>query len=201
MTPDTERIRLVESDPRWPARFSDEAGALRRALSDRGLVAIEHIGSTAIPGLRAKPIIDIMAGADRIDRVVPEWRSTLESLGYRYRNDVEHLIPERRYFDKGKGTPNAFHLHIVERDTSFWREHLDFRDWLRTHPTDAKAYARLKQELADQFGYDRRGYCDAKSEFIECIVETARIHAASPPPKSSNESPKSPQSSSSPRPR
>lgn len=172
-------IAIAESDDRWPARFSAERDALSASLAGAGgLVAIEHIGSTSVPGLAAKPIVDIMAGVERLAIVNDRWLAPLGRLGYEYISAYEIEFPMRRYFRKPGGTdrPRSHHLHIVEPTSDFWRRHLLFRDWLRSHPEDARAYAALKRHLAAIHGEDRVAYTDGKTEFIEEIL--ARAYAA-----------------------
>ena len=165
-------VIIVEYDPRWPVLYEEERERLLAAGGDL-LVAIEHIGSTAVPGLGGKPIIDIMPAvrslADAERCIEP-----LESIGYEYVPEYNELIPERRYFHKGPEDARTFHLHVVELTSEFWETHLLFRDWLRTHPEDAQEYYRLKKELAARFGRDREGFTDAKTPFIESVVARAR---------------------------
>ncbi|MEK7247869.1 MAG: GrpB family protein, partial [Chloroflexota bacterium] len=133
-------------------------------------VAIEHVGSTAVPGLAAKPIIDIMPAirslADARHIIAP-----MEALGYEYVPEFEDDLPERRYFRRG--VPRSHHVHVVETTSTFWRRHLAFRDYLRAHPETAAEYAALKRRLADGYGSDSGGYTNAKTEFITRIERLA----------------------------
>jgi GrpB-like predicted nucleotidyltransferase (UPF0157 family) len=153
--------------------YEEERDLILRAAGDL-VIAIEHIGSTAVLNLGGKPIIDIMPAVGRLEDaelcVEP-----LEAIGYEYVPEYNEIIPERRYFHKGPPEGRTHHLHMVERTSEFWERHLLFRDWLRTHPEDAEEYYRLKQELADRFDRDRDGYTDAKTSFIEAIVAKARL--------------------------
>jgi GrpB-like predicted nucleotidyltransferase (UPF0157 family) len=166
------RVVIVEYDPRWPALYEAERDRILATVGDF-VIAIEHIGSTAVPGLGAKPIIDIMPAvrslADAEKCVEP-----LAGIGYEYVPEYNELIPERRYFHKGPDDARTVHLHMVEQTSEFWQRHVLFRDWLRTHPEDAQEYYRLKKELAARFGRDREGFTDAKGPFIESIVARAR---------------------------
>ena len=168
----TARIIIAEYDPRWPVIYENEARAIRDALDDR-LAAIEHVGSTAVPGLAAKPVIDIMPGVARasdLDRCV----SPLVGLGYEYVPRYEASLPRRRYFRKRPpGSSSAFHVHVVERGSEFWDRHLLFRDYLRAHPDVAREYERLKRELAPQFT-DSNAYAEAKTDFIRSVENRAR---------------------------
>jgi GrpB-like predicted nucleotidyltransferase (UPF0157 family) len=164
-------IQIVEYNPDWPRRFAAEREQL--AVVFRPLtVRIEHIGSTAVPGLGAKPIIDIMLGVDRIEDVQTSI-SALDANGYEYRPDMEATLPGRRFFVKPPAHPRKVHLHVVEHATPFWERHLRFRNLLRSHPAAAAEYLALKRRLAIEFADNREGYTDAKTEFIEAILKTA----------------------------
>ncbi len=152
--------------------------AERRRLT-RGLVpyalAVEHVGSTAVQGLPAKPTIDILLGLYRLSdapRVIPR----MEKLGYAYLAKYEDTLPERRLFrtPADLGQPSAFNVHAVETASGFYERHLLFRDWLRAHPKDRDAYGKLKRELAARFPADRDAYTGAKTPFIRGIEEKAR---------------------------
>ena len=173
-------VVLVPSDPRWPARFQEEKAAILGAIGDR-TVAIEHVGSTAVPGLLSKPTIDIMVGVPRLD-AAQACIGPLEGIGYAYRQDLESTMPERRYFDKGPPGARTFHLHLVEFGREFWMRHLLFRNFLRAHPDRAASYGSLKQELARTYTSDRDAYTDAKPGFIEATVADARNEFAGPDP-------------------
>ena len=127
--------------------------------------AIEHIGSTAVPGLAAKPIIDIMAGAKTLTEA-PLFIPPLVALGYQYVPEFESQMPERRYLRKIACKHITTHLHIVESASQFWKKHIAFRDLLIANPAIRESYATLKMELAARYGNDRVGYTDAKSDFI-----------------------------------
>ena len=160
--PDNE-TGLTPYSPLWPAIFDLE----RRRLLEifKGAVVVEHIGSTAVPGLGARPIIDMMMGAPdlaQIEARIP----ALEAEGYRYVKEFEKSIPERRYFTKMDVPPGKFQLHAVALDSPFWKRHLAFRDALRADPVLASKYWRLKQHLAARLRDDRGAHADAKGEFI-----------------------------------
>ena len=164
---------IVEYDPRWPALFEAERA---RLLATNGalLAAVEHVGSTAVPGLAANPIIDIMGGVRDLGEVT-SYVADLGGIGYEYVPQYEVFIPERRYFRKprtGQG-PRTHHLHIVELTSTFWHRQLLFRDYLKTHPVALREYADLKRRLATEYGDDGRGYTDAKRPFIESILRRA----------------------------
>jgi GrpB-like predicted nucleotidyltransferase (UPF0157 family) len=159
-----ESIELSPYSPMWPVVFDIERERLT-GIFGADAVLIEHIGSTAVPGLGAKPIIDILLGAPTlavIERHIPG----LTESGYRYVREFEQAIPGRRFFVKKDGHPGYFHLHAVVYDTAFWREHVAFRDLLRADPVYVERYWRLKNALASRFRYDREAYANAKTDFI-----------------------------------
>jgi len=174
-------VRIVEYDLSWPAVYEDEKNHVLAACGE-WLVGIEHIGSTSVPGLAAKPVIDVMAAIATLN----DTSSILEpltGLGYDYVPEYEVELPERRYFRKGRPGSNGdkYHLHVVEPDGRFWRRHLAFRDYLRAHSQAAREYAHLKRRLAVEHGTDMDAYTDAKTGFIRGIEEKA---AAAPGPSS-----------------
>ena len=164
-----QHVIVVPYDRTWPERAAQEAASLRRALGENCL-AVHHIGSTAVEGLAAKPILDFLpvvrslAGADAC-------RGALEALGYEYLG--EFGIPGRRYLRKG-GDERTHQVHIFAADD---REnivrHLAVRDYLRTHPAAREAYGALKRELAARFPYDIEAYCDGKDAFVKALERDA----------------------------
>ena len=158
-------------DPSWPRRFQNEKNRLESVFSAMNPV-IEHIGSTAIPNMSAKPIIDIMVGVTHLNEIESRI-SDLNAIGYRYVPKHESELPERRYFRKPITGPSTHHLHCVVRDTAFWNRHLLFRNYLREYPAAAADYLRLKSDLARKYRSDRAAYTTAKSTFIESILEKA----------------------------
>lgn len=166
-------VRLVAYDPAWPARFAAESARLREAATRAGdggtlPLALEHMGSTAVPGLAAKPVLDLLAGYPPGAAVAPYVR-TLEAAGYVHRG--EQGIPGREFFRRG--TPRAYHLHLTAEGGTFWREHLAFRDALRADATLRDAYAALKRELAERHPRDREAYTDGKGAFVRAVVAAA----------------------------
>lgn len=146
-----------------------ERGLLARIFTGTD-VSIEHVGSTAVPGLGAKPIIDIMLGVSALPEVESRI-AQLEWRGYEYVPEYEAQLPERRYFVKPPTRPRSFHLHCVVRGSDFWRSHIEFRDYVREHPETAAAYLELKQDLAARYRTDRVAYTEGKSAFINSILE------------------------------
>lgn len=162
-------VRIVDYDPLWPQRFEREADRLYTVL---GGVAqrVEHVGSTAVPGLAAKDTVDIQVSvADLEDE--DSYRAALEELGYVYVPDDE---PQHRFFklqdDEGH---RLFHLHVCETASEWARSHIEFRDQLRADRAIARDYERVKKRLADRYE-DRDQYAEAKSSFIADVLRVAQ---------------------------
>ncbi len=169
-------VIIVDYDPRWVRLFDEEKANLVRVIGPM-MVAIEHIGSTAVPGLAAKPIIDIMVGVQHLSNAT--WCiQPLKSLDYEYVPEYEKHLPDRRYFRKGnvhgREQGSTHHLHMVEAGGEFWNRHLLFRDYLRDHPDEARRYAELKKTLAIRFSSDRESYTNAKTDYISEIITRAK---------------------------
>ena len=167
-----DAIVIADYDPAWPARFEEERAAIVAALGEAtgGGVTIEHVGSTAVPGLAAKPIIDIMVGvgdpaaAERCVR-------PLEGIGYVYRGEAG--VPGRLFFRKGN--PRTHHVHVAQFGGEIWRRTLLFRDFLRAHPEAARQYGQAKRELARRFRASPEAYGPAKEPVVESILARARV--------------------------
>lgn len=167
-------VSIVDYDPSWPILYEEEK---RRILEIAGhkVLRIEHIGSTAVPSLGAKPIVDMMAGVrQRSD--ADECLPLLERIGYL------DVTPEpdnsEWYYCLGKGPHSpGYHLHLVKFMSGHWRRHILFRDFLRTHPEVAQQYYELKERLAIRYGTDRVGYTDAKTSFINSVISRAKEEA------------------------
>ncbi len=169
-------VIIVDYDPRWPRFYDEEKTNILRVIGPM-VVGIEHIGSTAVPGLAANPIIDILLGVKHLSDAT--WCiQPLRTLGYEYVPEDEKSIPDQRYFRKGKvqGTEqgSTHHLHIVEAGGDSWSPHLLFRDYLRAHPEEARRYVDLKKTLTARFGSDRKSYADAKADYFQEIVARAK---------------------------
>ncbi len=162
-------IEIVAYDPSWPVRFETEAALIRRSLAPWLAGSIQHVGSTAVPGLSAKPIIDIMAGV----RSLEESRPAIEiagAIGYCY---APYQADAKHWFCKPSPAIRTHHLHLVAVDSQEWVRVLAFRDYLRTHSAVATQYEALKRELADRHHLDREAYTEAKGPFIESITNLA----------------------------
>ncbi|MGI9290149.1 MAG: GrpB family protein [Gammaproteobacteria bacterium] len=167
-----DSVVIVDYDPERKNLFNLE----KELLSDlfAGInITIEHVGSTSIEGLGGKPIIDIMIGVESLD-VVDERIEQLAAHHYLYLPHFEQDFPERKFFRKPKTGPRECHLHCALIDSDFYRDHIDFRNYLMNNPSAADEYFELKQRLADQHGHDRNAYTNAKSDFIERSLELAR---------------------------
>jgi GrpB-like predicted nucleotidyltransferase (UPF0157 family) len=163
-----ELVTVVDYDPCWPQVFAEESGRVRAALGDSA-VAVEHIGSTAVPGLAAKPVIDVLAGLRTLDLTRAQIEA-MEALGYEYLG--EYGIPGRLFFHKGR--PRSHHVHAVLLGSDLWQRHLVFRDFLRAHSDEAQRYGNLKRNLAAEVGGDRERYLEGKSAFVYDVQERAR---------------------------
>ena len=164
------RISVVEYDPEWP-RFYEEEKELILATIGGHIKSIEHIGSTSVPGLGAKPIIDILAGLDgeeEADRCLP----ALAAIGY---NDVTPEPTEDDwYYCLGKGPHSpGVHLHLMKHGSEFLMRHILFRDYLRVHPEIAMEYYELKKRLVKKYADKREVYTESKTGFIEKVLEIA----------------------------
>jgi GrpB-like predicted nucleotidyltransferase (UPF0157 family) len=156
-------IVIVEYDPAWPGRFESERERLRPLLPE---AEIHHIGSTAVPGLPAKPIIDLMALVEELDAPIA---ALVEQGGYQYPEAFNATLSHRRWLCRPTAAHRTHHLHLVDEREELAR-HLRFRDRLRASATLRDEYARLKHELAERTGGDREAYTEAKSAFVERVA-------------------------------
>ncbi len=157
-------VVLVEHDPDWARAYDEEERRIRRALADLAL-DIQHCGSTAIPGIRAKPILDMVVGIARLATGHVCIRP-LREIGYDYLGDA--LVPDEHFF--GKGAPRTHHLHLVEWRGLSWRDKVLFRDRLLADQGIARRYEAMKVTFAGRFPADRASYTKAKAAFIASIV-------------------------------
>ena len=164
----SEPIRLVPHDPSWASAFAAEQQRLL-SLFPLELRSIEHIGSTAIPGIAAKPIVDMLAGVDSMAVADALFEQVLRH-GYSTSRAFNEMLPDRRWFMLSANGRRSHHLHVVVFESPTWRKHLLFRDRLRSNEALAQAYAELKAALAVRFEHDREAYTDAKSEFVASVL-------------------------------
>lgn len=172
----TQKVEIVDYNPQWPQIFLAEKKLLL-AQARVYLLELEHIGSTAIPGQRAKPIIDMMGAIqnlDDLDKVLPQ----LQMLGYQR---FEMGMKGRHFLSKKDSGGQTFHLHLVEISTWPERKERLMRDYLLKHPESVKAYGNLKDELAERYAKDSVAYTKAKTEFIQAILDKARAELNLPP--------------------
>ncbi|MBN8568109.1 MAG: GrpB family protein [Ignavibacteria bacterium] len=189
------KVEIVPYNPDWKNKFEDEKKFLSELLREFN-PQIEHIGSTAIEGLGAKPVVDIQIGMRKyedLDSMV----DIMIAAGYVYYKKYEVVLPDRRYFVKAanpnnevlpkilytyednfdrKEHPHLFHIHTVELDSGWWRRHIAFRDYLRNNGAARDEYYKLKVELAEKEWKDKNDYTDAKTEFVKSIEKLAGIY-------------------------
>jgi GrpB-like predicted nucleotidyltransferase (UPF0157 family) len=171
-----KNVEVVPHDPRWRDAFTAEARHVTAALGESA-VAIHHVGSTSIPGIHAKPIIDLLV--EFRDLAEADARSpAMESLGYQVMG--EYGIPGRRYFRKDNPDGvRTHHVHAFQTGSDEVVRHLAFRDYMLAHPADAQAYSELKQKLAREHPRDMDGYMDGKDGFIKEMDRKAAAWRAS----------------------
>ena len=157
-------VRLIEYTPLWADLCREEEERIMAAVSHL-IIDLQHIGSTAIPGIKAKPILDMMAGVAQLEKALL-CKAPLEAIGYDY---IAHADIANDYVF-GKGVARTHYLHVVEYGGAKWTNHLCFRNRLRNDPELAQAYEKLKEELSRKFGDSHAKYHDAKSKFISEVV-------------------------------
>jgi GrpB-like predicted nucleotidyltransferase (UPF0157 family) len=157
-------VRVVEYDPAWPALFTAERQRIHAHCGALPL-RLEHVGGTSIPGMCAKPVLDMVGGRPR-ESSLQDYVAALTRAGYEHRG--EQGVPGREFFRRGR--PRAYHLHLVEDDGPLWRAYVGFRDYLRAHRDAARKFAALKRSLAARFPRDREAYIDAKSSAVRKIL-------------------------------
>jgi GrpB-like predicted nucleotidyltransferase (UPF0157 family) len=160
----------VDYDDAWPRLFAAERERLLSVVRAHAgcQFHLEHIGSTAVPGLAAKPVLDMLAApwpGEELGLLIPAF----EAAGYRYR--PLQSTPERQFFRRGE--PRQYHLHLTPLGSQVWRDQLGFRDLLRRDPGVASAYAALKCELAARYPADREAYIEGKTAFVRNVIWTA----------------------------
>jgi GrpB-like predicted nucleotidyltransferase (UPF0157 family) len=159
-------IRLAPADPGWPARFEQERATLKEAIGAWIHGGIHHVGSTAVPGLEAKPIIDILAGVRDLEAARACF-GPLADIDYLY---APYLSEEMHWFCKPHPTRRTHHLHLVPAGSKRYRDELAFRDRLRAEPEIARRYAALKRRLAERHSNDREAYTEAKGAFVRAAL-------------------------------
>ena len=169
--PHEDTIDIVGYNPNWVNLAHQEIETLKKIFSDKDwVIDIQHIGSTAIPGLAAKPIIDVYMGVRSIEEA-QNAIDPIEKLGYQFW--LSNPNKEKMFFVKGMpplGKGRTHHIHIVKHDSDYWRARILFRDYLQTHPEEIQAYAQLKYKLMEDYENDREAYTDAKAEYIASVL-------------------------------
>lgn len=167
----TEPVEIKTPDPAWLKKGCYEVNRLREHLSQYGVSEVEHIGSTSIPNLPAKPIIDLMAKISSY--------GDLEEIATKLRPDSWNYVPPeldgqewRRFFVKVKNDRRECHLHLMLENEERWEKQLQFRDILRENPNLIRQYADLKRKLAEEYKGDREAYTEAKTDFIKSVLES-----------------------------
>lgn len=159
-----KNVVLENYNVNWPTIFNEERAKLLSVVAEH-ILTIEHVGSTSIPGMRAKPIIDIAIAINNFEEgkicIAP-----IVELGYRYKG--EYGIAKRHYFVRGE--PSTYHLHMLEKESSDWQTMIKFRDYLIANQATADQYANLKSTLAIEFAHDRPAYQEAKGVFIKEVL-------------------------------
>ncbi len=171
-----DSIEIVAFDPEWSNIANIEIQQLRAILPSSKIIDIQHVGSTAIPGMAAKPVIDIQIAVISLEEMKAIAIPALKKLNYEYWH--ENPDPDRMFFVKGMppfGERRTHHVHIVEPTSKHWVDKINFRDYLIQHSEVASEYQQLKIKLAQQYAYDREKYTNAKSEFIDNVLKTIKI--------------------------
>jgi len=159
-------VQVVPYNPEWAKSFEEEKSKLQKAFSGR-LLSIEHVGSTAVPGLAAKPLIDMMAAIPALSQY-HEYVEELHKFGYEYMPG--RVFDDRVFFPKGPRSKRTHHLNLVEVGSEQWHTTLNFRDYLRDHADKRKEYQELKENLAKLYPNNCEAYTKAKNQFIQDVL-------------------------------
>ena len=159
------KVKLSPHNPKWLESFAEEK------KSREGFDQVEHIGSTAIPGLYAKPIIDIALGVSSLkDNEVEKYKKPFAEIDYHY---IREDRPDEYLFIKGPESKRTHHLHLIEIDSQAWKNYILFRDYLIANPEAREQYTKLKKELAKKFAEDRKSYTAGKVALVEKFIKQA----------------------------
>lgn len=171
-------VKLVKYNPKWAKLFEKEKQLIRRTFGDT-IIAIEHVGSTAILGILAKPIIDMNIGVKSLV-VARSMKGKFEKLGYEYRPFIPGRTKKRlevkgqELYVKGPEAKRTHHAHVTVYGSDYWKRDLLFRDYLRENPSRAQRYSKLKKDLAEKYASDRELYTKHKEQFINNTLKMAR---------------------------
>lgn len=166
-----EQIKIVPYDPTWIAKFEKEKNLIETTIGEFITGGIHHIGSTSIPGLSAKPVIDILVGVESLKESKPciELLTKVQYQYSPYKPDIEH------WFCKPSPEHRTHHLHLIATSHPEFKARLAFRDYLITHADAKSNYEKLKLKLAEEFRSDREAYTEAKGQFVKEILNKAFI--------------------------
>jgi len=167
---DRRRVGVASYNPNWKNMYKEESEKIKNILNDI-IIDIHHIGSTAIPGIIAKPVIDILVEVKDIEGV-DQYNHKMEELGYEAMG--EYGIPKRRFFRKG-GNNRTHHIHIFQTGNEEIERHINFKEYLIAHPDKAWEYSKLKEELVNKYTYGVENYTNGKSDFIKEIDRKAKL--------------------------
>jgi GrpB-like predicted nucleotidyltransferase (UPF0157 family) len=167
---DKRRVEVVFYNSNWKEMYKKESEKIKSILDDI-IIDIHHIGSTAIPGIKAKPVIDILVEVKDIEEV-DQYNHKMEELGYEAMG--EYGIPKRRFFRKGENN-RTHHIHIFQAGNEEIKRHINFKEYLIAHPDKAREYSKLKEKLANKYTYDVENYSNCKSDFIKEIDRKAKL--------------------------
>jgi GrpB-like predicted nucleotidyltransferase (UPF0157 family) len=173
-----EEISIVPYNPEWPILFEKENEFLRHKIPQSLIGRVEHFGSTAIPGLAAKPIIDILVEVGSLEETRKKIVPLLESEGYDYFWRTDSQPPYCWFIKRNAEGKRTHHIHMVEADSRLW-ERLHFRDYLKEFASEAKRYEELKRSLSAKHPNDRIAYTEGKAAFVESVTESAKRYYAS----------------------
>lgn len=167
---DKRSVEVVSYNSNWQEMYKEESEKIKNILNDI-IIDIYHIGSTAIPGIKAKPVIDILVGVKDIE-AVDQYNHKMEELGYEAMG--EYGIPKRRFFSKGE-SKRSHHVHIFQVGNEEIERHINFKEYLISHPDKGQEYSKLKEKLVNKYTYDMENYTTGKSDFIKEIDREAKL--------------------------
>jgi len=167
---DKRRVGVVSYNPNWKEMYKEESEKIKNILNDI-IIDIHHIGSTAIPGIKAKPVIDILVEVKDIEGV-DQYNHKMRELGYEVMG--EYGIPKRRFFRKGENK-RTHHIHIFQVGNEEIGRHINFKEYLIACPDKAREYSKLKEKLVNKYTYDVKNYTNGKSDFIKEIDRKAKL--------------------------
>jgi len=166
----TDPVTIVPSDPAWTEKFERGAAILRAALGDL-VLGVEHIGSTSVPGLAAKPVVDMLVGLASMKEVLAA-RPILEALGWEFPDSINAQLTDRRFGKLAPGGERTHHVHVVVFEGDEWERLVAFRNALRASLDLARRYEELKRDLAAKYADQREKYTGAKTDFVDDVLRS-----------------------------